>query len=201
MKTVVGGTVKIYAMTIYNNTWLIEKFKAGEKLKYLFFWGHQPTPDGSITKSCFSQWWEAPFEVDGIVYKTAEHWMMAEKARMFNDMAVLQQVIAAKTPGEAKKYGRLVSDFDPVAWDEVKFDIVVEGNIHKFSRHPDLETFLIGTLDRILVEASPQDGIWGIGMAVSHADVENPMSWTGENLLGYALMEVRDALKIMNQNG
>ena len=185
----------------YNNAWLIKNYHAGEKLKYLFFWGHQPAPDGSITKSCFSQWWEAPFEVDGIVYKTAEHWMMAEKARMFNDMAILQQVIAAKTPGEAKKCGRMVSDFDPVAWDEVKFDIVVQGNIHKFSRHPELEMFLLGTLDRILAEASPQDSIWGIGMAASNPAVENPMLWNGENLLGYALMEVRDVLKKMNQNG
>ena len=57
----------------------------GEQFEFLFFWGHQPSKDGTITKSCLSQWYAAPFVVDGLVYPTAEHWMMAEKARLFGD--------------------------------------------------------------------------------------------------------------------
>ena len=178
----------------YNNNWLIKKQAEGEHIKFLFFWGHHPAKDGSITKTCFSQWWVAPFEVEGILYKTAEHWMMAEKARLFNDDAALQQALAAKTPAEAKEAGRMVRNFDAAAWDRQKFDIVVRGNGHKFSQHGELKTFLLSTNDRVLVEASPVDRIWGIGMAADHPAIENPSAWKGENLLGYALMEVRDEL-------
>ncbi|MNE30700.1 Swarming motility protein YbiA [compost metagenome] len=179
----------------YDNSWLTEKFKSKEKIKYLFFWGHQPSKDGSITQSCFSQWWQSPFELNDITYKTAEHWMMAEKARLFGDSITLEKILKAKTPAEAKKMGRLVNHFNPAIWDSHKFQIVVNGNFHKFSQHEGLKSFLINTKDRVLVEASPVDNIWGIGMAADHDHIENPLKWKGENLLGYALMEVRDKLK------
>src|SRR5687768_16538020 len=101
----------------YTNNWLIEKYNADERIKYLFFWGHQPARDGSISGTCLSQWWLAPFTVEGIVYQTAEHWMMAEKARLFNDEGVLKNILEAATPAEAKELGRKVINFDPQAWD------------------------------------------------------------------------------------
>ncbi|NSL86420.1 NADAR family protein [Chitinophaga sp. Mgbs1] len=183
---------------LYNNEWLIAKYEAKEKLKFLFFWGHQASPDGSITKSCFSQWWPAAFGENGISYGTAEHWMMAGKARLFNDMPVLEKIIQAKTPAAAKKLGRQVKNFDPAIWDEHKFSIVTAGNILKFSQHPALKEFLLQTGNRILVEASPVDKIWGIGMKADHEHIENPLRWKGQNLLGYALMAARDKL---NNNG
>ncbi|HLZ89792.1 MAG TPA: NADAR family protein, partial [Puia sp.] len=73
----------------YNKQWLIQKFPDAGVIPFLFFWGHQPSKDGSITKSCFSQWWVAPFEVEGVRYPTAEHWMMAGKAKLFGDEAAL----------------------------------------------------------------------------------------------------------------
>ncbi len=179
----------------YNNTWLRNTSSEQTQLKFLLFWGHQPNEDGSLSKSCFSQWWMAPFEVDGVVYKTAEHWMMAEKARMFNDESCRQHIIKSDTPAEAKKKGRLISSFDPVIWDKEKFDIVVTGNFHKFSNNVQLASFLLDTGNKVIVEASPVDNIWGIGMAANDPLVENPKQWKGENLLGYALMEVRDKLK------
>ncbi|NLR68232.1 NADAR family protein [Chitinophaga varians] len=178
----------------YNNQWLIEKYQRKDKIKYLFFWGHQESPNGTVTQSCLSQWWVAPFRENGITYPTAEHWMMAGKARLFNDDATLQRILKAKTPAEAKKLGRLVQSFDPVLWDENKSAIVIAGNLLKFSQHPDLKTFLLNTKDRVLVEASPVDSIWGIGMKSDHEHVENPLRWKGQNLLGYALMAVRDKL-------
>src|ERR1700712_4217711 len=96
----------------YNNKWLIEKYQAKEKLKFLFFWGHQPSKDGNVTQSCFSQWWLGAFEVEGKIYKTAEHWMMAEKAKLFGDEAIIEKILAAKTPAEAKKLGRLIKGFE-----------------------------------------------------------------------------------------
>ncbi|TDW46041.1 hypothetical protein EV144_107235 [Flavobacterium sp. 270] len=163
--------------------------------KFLFFWGHQPNKDGSISKTCFSQWWLSSFEVNGITYKTAEHWMMAKKAELFNDQEVLEKIILAKTPAEAKKLGREVKNYVDTIWLENRFEIVKDGNLHKFSQNKDLKEFLINTNERILVEASPVDPIWGIGMASDHKDVNNPEKWKGLNLLGFALMEVRDELK------
>ncbi|WP_212004407.1 NADAR family protein [Chitinophaga sp. HK235] len=179
---------------LYDNQWLIKKYKANEKIKYLFFWGHQVSPDGRVTQSCLSQWWTAPFEENGIVYPTAEHWMMAGKARLFKDDAVLEKILKAGSPAAAKKLGRQVHRFDPVIWDQQKSAIVAAGNLLKFSQHADLKTFLLNTKDRVLVEASPVDAIWGIGMKADHEHIENPLRWRGQNLLGYALMEVRDKL-------
>ena len=163
--------------------------------KFLFFWGHQPNKDGSISKTCFSQWWLSSFEVDKVIYKTAEHWMMAKKAELFKDHAVLEKILQAKSPAEAKKLGRQVMNYHENLWLAARFEIVKEGNNHKFNQNPELKTFLLNTKNRVLVEASPVDAIWGIGMAGDHKDVMNPEKWRGLNLLGFALMEVRDELK------
>lgn len=178
----------------YNLGWLLSREEKKENVKYLFFWGHTPSKDGSVSKSCFSQWWQSAFEVDHVRYATAEHWMMAQKAVLFSDREMLEKILVAKSPAEAKKLGRKVRNFDPKVWGENCFDIVCEGNYHKFSQHPDLKAFLLDTKDRVLVEASPMDRIWGIGMAQSHEHAENPRLWKGSNLLGFALMEVRDRL-------
>ncbi|MQY16869.1 hypothetical protein SRB5_70720 [Streptomyces sp. RB5] len=162
--------------------------------KYLFFWGHQPEKDGSVGKGCFSQWWPAPFTVDGVTYATAEHWMMAEKARLFGDADQERAAIAAGHPSEAKKAGRLVRGFDDATWTARRFEIVVEGSVHKFSQHPDLRAYLLGTRGRTLVEASPRDRIWGIGMGAANEDASHPAKWRGQNLLGFALMEARQRL-------
>ena len=129
----------------YNRENLIKTLQSGEKVKFLHFWGHQPSKDGRVTVSCFSQWWVAPFKVGNDTYKTAEHWMMAGKARLFRDAEMLNEIIACNTPMEAKKLGRKVRNWDHEKWNRHKFDIVVEGNIHKFSQHPDLKKFLLDT--------------------------------------------------------
>ncbi|MHA4809208.1 NADAR family protein [Flavitalea flava] len=178
----------------YSNAWLQEKCQTDEKMKFLFFWGHQPSADGSLSQSCFSQWWELSFEKDGQIYPTAEHWMMAGKARLFADEEILARILLAKTPGKAKELGRKVKNFDPMVWDNNKFKMVVEGNLCKFSSNPSMKQFLLKTGDRVLVEASPVDTVWGIGLAADNKKVSDPFQWRGENLLGYALMEVRDLL-------
>jgi ribA/ribD-fused uncharacterized protein len=90
--------------------------------------------------------------------------------------------------------GRKVANFDGKIWNEHKFEIVRTGNMHKFSQHEELRQFLCNTRYHILVEASPYDNIWGIGLKADDARAQNPNLWRGENLLGFALMEVRDAL-------
>jgi ribA/ribD-fused uncharacterized protein len=163
--------------------------------KFLFFWGHQPNKDGKITQTCFSQWWLSSFNVEKVTYKTAEHWMMAKKAELFDDQEILKKILEADSPAEAKKLGREVRNYDDKLWLENRFEIVKEGNHHKFSQNADLKTFLLNTKERVLVEASPVDPIWGIGMAGDHKDVLHPEKWRGLNLLGFALMEVRDELR------
>lgn len=179
----------------YNLDWLIQKFDKEERLKYLFFWGHQPDTNGTLTSSCFSQWWMADFEIEGVNYPTSEHWMMAEKARLFNDEKSLQLIMNSRTPKEAKDLGRAVKNFEQSLWEKKRYSIVVRGNLYKFSQNTSLKNFLVNTLDRILVEASPVDTIWGIGLAKNSRAIENPKEWRGLNLLGFALMEVRDQLK------
>jgi ribA/ribD-fused uncharacterized protein len=176
----------------YSLPWLLGQ---PADLKYLFFWGHTPKQKGVVDKSCFSQWFPVAFTVAGDTYATAEHWMMAEKARLFGNDDVRQRIIAARHPDEAKKLGRQVTGFDPAVWDAQKYELVVTGNYHKFSQHPALRDYLLTTGERVLVEASPVDAIWGIGLAGSHPDATQPARWLGENLLGFALMEVRDQLR------
>lgn len=162
--------------------------------KYLFFWGHQPTSDGSVTKTCFSQWFGAGFTIQDVYYPTAEHYMMAEKARLFADEAIRLQILTATHPKQAKDYGRKVRNFDPVLWEEQRLSIVIRGNLAKFQQNPRPQEFLLGTGDRLLVEASPVDKIWGIGLAADHPDAVFPERWPGLNLLGIALMEVRSKI-------
>ncbi|MEU3853067.1 NADAR family protein [Streptomyces sp. NPDC029554] len=174
---------------------LIRAVRAGAGIKYLHFWGHRPRPDGRIGPSCLSQWWPSPFTVDGVQYATAEHWMMAGKARLFEDAAAERAVLAAGHPAEAKKAGRLVRGFDEAVWARERFRIVVEGSVHKFGAHPELRGFLLGTGDRVLVEASPVDRVWGIGLAADDEAATDPERWRGPNLLGFALMAARERLR------
>jgi len=177
----------------------IEKIKAQYDsdpiLKYIFFWGHKPSKDGSIQKTCFSQWWLSEFEVEGEVYKTAEHWMMAEKARLFDNEDIRLEIIKTSHPNAVKKLGRKVKGFVPEVWDAHKYEIVKQGNYYKFSQNKDLKEFLLNTGNCIIVEASPVDPIWGIGLTQQDQKSKNPHLWKGENLLGFAIMEVRDQLR------
>lgn len=174
---------------------LTREVRAGAKVKYLHFWGHRPRPDGRIGASCLSQWWPSPFTVDGVEYATAEHWMMASKARLFGDAEAERRALAAEHPAAAKKPGRLVRDFDEAVWERERFRIVVEGSTHKFAAHAGPLEFLLRTGDRVLVEASPLDRVWGIGLAADDERALDPGLWRGPNLLGFALMEARERLR------
>ena len=174
---------------------MTETLAAGTSLSFLFFWGHTVAKSGVISKSCFSQWYEAPFRATGGRYLTTEHFMMAHKAALFGDEATRTQILRAPTPKEAKKLGRRVANFDEAVWERERFAIVVAANHAKFSQNPALLAFLLGTGDKVLVEASPLDRIWGIGLAADHPDAAHPARWQGLNLLGFALMEVRARLK------
>lgn len=121
--------------------------------------------------------------------------MMAEKARLFGDEYHLDLILAAATPGEAKKLGRHVHGFQDEVWNQHRLDIVARGSVAKFSSDELIRDYLIGTGDRVLVEASPRDRIWGIGMGKNNPSAERPSQWRGKNLLGFALMQARAELR------
>jgi hypothetical protein len=173
---------------------LVALAATGTRVKYLHFWGHRPQRDGSVGPGCLSQWWPAPFTVAGVTYATAEHWMMAGKARLFGDEDAARRAVAPGHPKAAKAVGRSVRGFDEAVWRRERFDLVVAGSTHKFEQHPDLRAFLLGTARRVLVEASPLDRVWGIGLAADDERAEHPDAWRGLNLLGFALMAARDRL-------
>jgi ribA/ribD-fused uncharacterized protein len=179
----------------YDRSWIEKAFRAKSRPRFLFFWGHQPSKDGRITASCFSQWWPAPFVVNGLRYPTAEHWMMAAKARLFGDEQTASQILQAGSPKQAKQLGRQVKGFNEAVWDRDKRAIVEEGSFQKFRQNKALGEFLLSTRDLVLVEASPVDRVWGIGLAADDEKAANPLQWRGENLLGFALMQARDRLR------
>lgn len=181
--------------TIHTLQDLQQAIARGEMPDYLFFWGHRAQRDGSVGKGCFSQWHEAAFSVEGRTYASAEHFMMAGKAELFGDEEILERILRAATPAEAKALGRKVRGYDEAAWEARRFDIVRTGNLAKFSQHAPLRVFLLATGGKVLVEASPVDRIWGIGLAADHPDAGEPQRWQGLNLLGFALMQVREALR------
>lgn len=168
---------------------------AGARVKWLLFWGHTAPQGGGVGPHALSQWWPAPFVVDDIAYATAEHWMMAEKARLFGDRDAERAAIDAGHPAEAKAAGRLVRAFDDGVWVRHRFGIVVQGSLHKFGQHDALRDYLLGTGERVLVEASPRDRIWGIGLGATDERATDAAQWRGENLLGFALMEARARLR------
>lgn len=174
---------------------LLTAIQNGARPDYLFFWGHTPRADGNLGKECLSQWWEAPFEVDGVTYSTAEHYMMASKARLFGDTATLEKILRAASPKAAKALGRKVTPFDGEGWNQQRVAIVVQGNLAKFGQNAALKAFLLETQERVLVEASPYDRIWGIGLRESAPEARDPAQWRGLNLLGFALIQVREQLR------
>lgn len=177
----------------YKLEWLKDQINKGYKPDYIFFW--REFTNREVSKSCLSQWYHAPFTSNEYTFNTTEHYMMARKALLFRDKETFIKIVNANTPSEAKSLGRQVKNFDEAIWNEHKFDIVVKGNLLKFSQNQALQDYLISTNDSILVEASPYDRIWGIGLDENSPHANDPFKWNGQNLLGFALMEVRDTLK------
>ena len=177
-------------MTPNNLETLQLAFNEGQRLKFVFFWRHYGQ-GSKLGPHCFSQWYSSPFQVGAVTYATAEHYMMAEKARLFGDEEIRAQILAATNPGAVQALGRKVRGFKQETWEAHRYDIVLAGNVAKFSQDPALREYLAGTKNRVLVEASPKDRIWGIGLAADDDRAKNPLEWRGLNLLGFALMEAR----------
>lgn len=156
---------------------------------YTFFWRKE---------SPFSQWHPSIFTINGRQYCTAEQWMMWSKAMLFGDEKIAEKIMATRDPSKHKMLGKEVKNFNEEIWAENRLKIVYLGNHKKFTANDNLLQALGNTKGTTLVEASPYDKIWGIGMLESNPDVLDFNKWKGQNLLGYVLTELRDDLMKIN---
>lgn len=178
---------------VYSTTSIIEERQEGEIRELISFW--RPRQLGNqVDKSCFSQWYMIDFYVGYMQYCCMEQYMMSKKAELFGDVNMMKMIMDTDKADEIQKYGRRVKNFDEEIWNRFKFPIVLTGNYYKFSQIPELRRFLLGTGNALLVEASPYDKVWGIGLKADDERALNPDTWKGKNLLGFALMEVRDEI-------
>lgn len=154
--------------------------------KFTFFWQ---------SASPFSNWYPSTFSLDGYTYNCSEQYMMHKKALLFGDTEVAQLIMEQTNPRLQKALGREVRNFDPAIWTAKCEEIMVYGLVAKFLSTPLLKKTLLDTGDTILVEASPYDKVWGIGMLESDPCATDPTQWEGQNLLGKVLMEARRIVK------
>lgn len=189
--------ISMEASRTWNKRYLLE---LGEnRPEMLLFYGHRVTK--AVTETCLSQWYPCQFEVEGVTYTSAEQYMMAEKAKLFGDEEIRAEILNTDDPRMCKALGRKVKNFDKAVWDKEKEHIVRKGNTKKFLQNSALRNFLLSTGDKVLVEASPTDRVWGIGMGKNNPDALDPQKWRGQNLLGFALMNVRDFIAFMDSFG
>jgi len=147
-----------------------------------------------VGKECLSNHYICTFEEKGVQYQSVEQYTMAGKATLFNDTISFNMIMKTSCPKAAKKLGRSVKDFDEHTWMQNRIDIVRVGLELKFSQNPALAAFLSSTGNKVLIEASPSDTIWGVGLSQANPGILDMSLWRGENLLGFLLMEVRDSI-------
>lgn len=151
---------------------------------FVFFWGGP-----------FSQWYPSEFTIGGTTYNCAEQYMMAQKALLFGDEEAYKKIMNSRNPSEQKATGRLVKGFDVDKWNLVCKKVVYDANLAKFSSDPELKAYMMYSGDKEIVEASPYDTIWGIGMGEGDPNRFDRSKWRGTNWLGEVLMQIRDTLK------
>jgi len=144
----------------------------------------------------YSNFYPASFEIDGKVFPTSEHYFMYAKAMKFDpDGPVTYEALVSAPPAEAKKMGRQVRFFSESTWDAIDQQIMYKACLAKFAQNPELKQQILETGDDIIVECSPRDRKWGIGMGKNNPNAQNPKLWRGSNLLGETLMKVRAKLR------
>lgn len=146
----------------------------------------------------FSQWYHSPMTIDGVEYDCAEQYMMAQKARVFGDEQALEEIMASSNPAEQKAIGRRVKGFDRRQWDSISRDVVMRASLAKFTDNPKLRAQLLRTEGTLLVEASPTDVIWGIGLDERDPRCHDQREWRGTNWLGQVLTDLREHLLVMH---
>ena len=153
--------------------------------QFSFFWSNA---------NPFSQWHKADFTVDGVLYSSAEQYMMWGKAMLFGDTEIAGQILETSNPSKQKALGRKVRNFVPETWEAQAKTIVYKGNYAKFTQNEPLRKFLLDTAGTTIVEAAPNDRIWGIGLAEDDPRAHDRTTWRGKNWLGEVLTKLREDL-------
>lgn len=161
---------------------------------YVLFWGHTGKIGAPLGTECFSQWWLSLFSDGENLYCCAEQYMMAQKALLFGDRQTFSQIMQSTNPAEMKALGRMVKPFDNDEWKKHRYACVLRGTFLKFSQCEEARAVLLATGERLIAEASPRDRIWGIGMGRENPLAHDTSTWRGSNLLGFALMQVRERI-------
>ena len=182
---------------------LKKRYSDGEVLDFLFFRSDSPftlsrDEDGTYTpvhRNCLGQFYNSFFRADGIRFFSLRGYIFYRKAVTVVNMKFSPyEIMLSGTPLSKNIMTGRISESGMVSWENRKYDAAVMGNIAKFSQNPELKEYLLGTGSRILVDANPDDSEWGIGIDETYSELENPYCWKGKNLLGFALMEVRNRL-------
>lgn len=172
---------------IYNVDQIKKRYDNGEKLTYSFFYG-----------GYYSQWHPSKLRINDISYCNNEQFMMAKKADYFGDVKSYNKIMSETDPSIIKAIGRKVCGFTDEKWDLIKYTVVFIANFAKFTQNEKMKNYLLNDNNDVIVEASPTDHVWGIKMGYDEKDKENPHCWKGQNLLGFAIMHVRDILRKEN---
>jgi hypothetical protein len=151
---------------------------------------HNPDePNGFL-----SNWYKSNFTADGITFNSVEQYMMYQKAITFNDQFIANRILESNNVKAIKALGRKVVHYDEKTWSDKRFQVVLRGNYFKFKQNPELCQMLKNTGNAILAECAVHDKIWGIGLSMSSPNRFYPERWSGQNLLGKALMQIRHIL-------
>lgn len=163
------------------------------KEEFLFFYGH--TPDKEY--ACFSNWYPSEFTKDSQKFANTEQYMMYRKAKLMGDNEMAEKILGEGDPKRVKALGRKVRNWNEELWVAHREEVMYDGCLAKFSEpsNAKLKEELLSTGCKCLVEASPYDKIWGIGMNRTHKDRFDRSKWKGMNLLGKTLNRVRETLQ------
>ncbi len=142
-----------------------------------------------------SNWYLSDFEIEGVKYSSMEQYMMYQKAVLFNDREVAQQILETSDVGKIKALGRSVKGYDDLLWNGLRQIIVYKGLTEKFRQNEALKEKLLATGSGILAECAVQDRVWGIGLSMKDDKRFDMHEWQGQNLLGFSLMCVREELE------
>lgn len=142
-----------------------------------------------------SNWYLSDFYTGNVQYSSMEQYMMHQKALLFNDRDIAEQILNTSNVGKIKALGRSVKNYEDIMWNGMRQIIVYQGLLEKFQQNEEIKRMLLATQSDILAECAVQDKIWGIGLSMKDERRLDIKEWKGQNLLGFALMKVRDALK------
>lgn len=163
-----------------------ERQKMDNRRDYCFFWR---------SGSPFSNFHPAEYEYDGNVFTCSEQGFMHSKAVLFGDHAIAEEILKTTSPMKIKQLGRQVRGFKEKTWKNARVDIMYQHCFAKFAQNEHLKEALMRTKDKAMVEASPSDAVWGIGLNEDKARRRAPETWRGQNLLGQVLDRVREELR------